>query len=46
MVVGALRSIQFFKIPGFSKTTELCLIIYMGFRISQLVLSNNNKISP
>ena len=34
------------KIPGFSKTIELYLNFCMGFYITQLALSNSNKISP
>ena len=34
------------KIPGFSKRIELCLNFCLGFCITELVLSNYNKISP
>ena len=46
-VVGARQRFQFFiKKPGFSKTIKLCLNFYKGFRITYLVLSSPNKISP
>ena len=45
-----MELVKVFSFPGkklgFSKTIELCLNFYMGFRIIKLVLSNHNKISP
>ena len=34
------------KKPGLSKTIELYLNFYMGFCVTELALSNHNKISP
>ena len=45
MVVGARQNFPDKK-PDFLKTVELCLNFYMGFCITQLVLSNHNEISP
>ena len=47
MVVEAIQTFQFLRQKsGFLKTIKLCLNFNMGFHITQLALSNHNKISP